>query len=943
MVSVVGDADSTRALIRSRGLTPGKIQTGSVSRDSSGKRTTRSASGEFIRNEETVYVDQDDNIVSRGTPDAEKKVLTTIKGEAPNLAGGTQKDQQVFYDAQGHQLSPYESYVVESRGGGACTEEGDVFYTYQAPPPAQKRLFKEGFYRDYPYLAALKEAEVHEMIWSPGVAAIRNAVNKEVFKLKTTEALKERLATASTEESFQEALKGYKSFTKYNLLTDRESYGDIESNNPLSKLVGAFSLGAKTIGGATEALLFEQEAKIRYKDRQAIGTDETGVYALNVLKDSTRDAAATGLKISRNLIGGAVTDLGNSPVQAAIFAASFGLGGVVGAAKGAGITGKVAAVAETSVYTRSFVTGAGLGLKTVGYGALGYAGYKAATSGDAVAGLSRLGGQMLSFRGAFKFGEAAGFGMGVSASNTASAISSNIASLEIRSLKGLGKKGAVFRGGRRVSPQSKVTISQQNKGITPKQQKGVRISQDKGETILKTRNKGARQFYEQQLQQSGVKVKEVRIKGKPAQYKLTESGQRVLSKQPQNVRVEVVLRRGDYFRVEYVNKPGFRKPVKVTKPIYQTTTGTSASKSGDQIILTRTTRQIKDLHFPSKTVQKKVMLNDQKQLLIKGDPARSVYSAQNIRTDPLKVDLGQTPSSTTRTGGGFRPGIDRASIVDPNKITYIKSGLRELRGAQLPSGNVPRTQFEVATTIDKSSNLIIGVPIVYDKNKYDQSVITAQPVAIKSYQGTQSSFFTDNSFKTDTAQATATDSLFDQATTPDTRRGSASSSRGETPFKPSPEPPPSDPIITPKTAPPDNIFTPRPPRPPPPEKPILLFPPIFSRNKERETSAPGFNVEARFGGIFKTISRSPLSLKEAVSFGSSVVGSSSQASFRVSSSSQPASGRFFGRSQIQDFEARPGGLFVEKREKRINTIGELIGITRKGQLAQRNKRSVFKL
>ena len=126
---------------------------------------------------------------------------------------------------------------------------------------------------------------------------------------------------------------------------------------------------------------------------------------------------------------------------------------------------------------------------------------------------------------------------------------------------------------------------------------------------------------------------------------------------------------------------------------------------------------------------------------------------------------------------------------------------------------------------------------------------------------------------------------------------------------------------------------------PPVSPPPAFFPSFFSAPPvEKENLSQGYNVEARFGGVFKQISRSPLSLKDAVGFGSVTVGSTPQASFRVSRSSQPASGVFKGRSQIQDFERRPGGLFVEKDEKRINTLGELQGITRKGQLAIQQRR-----
>lgn len=123
--------------------------------------------------------------------------------------------------------------------------------------------------------------------------------------------------------------------------------------------------------------------------------------------------------------------------------------------------------------------------------------------------------------------------------------------------------------------------------------------------------------------------------------------------------------------------------------------------------------------------------------------------------------------------------------------------------------------------------------------------------------------------------------------------------------------------------------------------PPLLFKPFGGFAKAQAAKPQGYSVQARIGGVFKNISNSPLSLKDAIGLGSSVVGSSPAATFRVSKSSQPIGQRFFGVSQIGDFESRAGGIFVEKREKRINTGGELAGITRKGQQAIK-MRSVFK-
>ena len=93
MASIVATGEESRERLREKGVTPGKIKTGSVSRSSSGTRTTRSASGEVEKVEEPVKVDGDRMIKT-----------TTYQKESVKGAPGTPGDlpqTETLYDPSG--------------------------------------------------------------------------------------------------------------------------------------------------------------------------------------------------------------------------------------------------------------------------------------------------------------------------------------------------------------------------------------------------------------------------------------------------------------------------------------------------------------------------------------------------------------------------------------------------------------------------------------------------------------------------------------------------------------------------------------------------------------------------------------------------------------------------------------------------------------------------
>jgi len=325
--------------------------------------------------------------------------------------------------------------------------------------------------------------------------------------------------------------------------------------------------------------------------------------------------------------------------------------------------------------------------------------------------------------------------------------------------------------------------------------------------------------------------------------------------------------------------------------------------------------------------------------------ARSRYSAQTYNPT-LTGDLSQQPTpATTGARGGFRGGATPGSIVGTERVTYLTSGLRDLGGASLPLGGVSRSATIPADTVSaiKSGSLFVAVPIEATATDLQSESITSTPQVFSQASGTNS--ITAQAISYTATPISSTASAIDSVTDSDQAIDSSpftdsplSSGGGSRPnsspdeiFSP-PVTPNSPTSRTPFVSNPGRAF---------PEVPVI--PPPFGRSSRlKESFTPGYDVEARIGGVFKKISGSALSRREAIGFGSSIVGNSPSATFRISRSTQPVTGRFFGSSLIGDFDQRAGGLFVEKNEKRINTLGELIGITRKGQQAIQNKRSVFK-
>ena len=129
-----------------------------------------------------------------------------------------------------------------------------------------------------------------------------------------------------------------------------------------------------------------------------------------------------------------------------------------------------------------------------------------------------------------------------------------------------------------------------------------------------------------------------------------------------------------------------------------------------------------------------------------------------------------------------------------------------------------------------------------------------------------------------------------------------------------------------------------PPRRPPPETPTIS--PFLFRKKEKPDL--GYKVEVRRGGVFEEIAVEP-SAERAFFTGLGRVRTTARASFRITALEDtaplsPSFGGLIPRREIYASQREPG-VFVERREKRISTPGELRDITYKGIATLRARRS----
>jgi len=115
------------------------------------------------------------------------------------------------------------------------------------------------------------------------------------------------------------------------------------------------------------------------------------------------------------------------------------------------------------------------------------------------------------------------------------------------------------------------------------------------------------------------------------------------------------------------------------------------------------------------------------------------------------------------------------------------------------------------------------------------------------------------------------------------------------------------------------------------------LPPIKLKRETKREENEGFNVLIRKAGIWTKASIQPLTRNQAINYGTTTIEATPQASFKIIPSNTQATGSYKGFGTLKNFYVNKG-IYIEKNKSRINTIGELSGITYKGISSQRNKK-----
>ena len=191
----------------------------------------------------------------------------------------------------------------------------------------------------------------------------------------------------------------------------------------------------------------------------------------------------------------------------------------------------------------------------------------------------------------------------------------------------------------------------------------------------------------------------------------------------------------------------------------------------------------------------------------------------------------------------------------------------------------------------------------------------------------------DAMFESDIEVSALSESIADSSSTP--VAGSGNSSRTKTDVGVDTEPVVdviSEPIIEPIIEPVIGSST------IPPIKEFPIIPPIIPSvniNRKVSVGSRGFDVFVRKRGVFVKASSFAMSKKDALDFGAFTVSNTARATFDV----RPSSSSIMGGSSISSAGAfnkyrsnfyKKGGLFIEKRNKRITSLCEKAEITSLG-------------
>ena len=133
-----------------------------------------------------------------------------------------------------------------------------------------------------------------------------------------------------------------------------------------------------------------------------------------------------------------------------------------------------------------------------------------------------------------------------------------------------------------------------------------------------------------------------------------------------------------------------------------------------------------------------------------------------------------------------------------------------------------------------------------------------------------------------------------------------------------------------------------------PTTPIKESPSIsgnsFSLGSKNKRSLGGFDVFVKTRGKWVQQNKAPIrNLNEAENFGRFITSTTPQASFQTKKSASRATPISFAKKINPSDFYRKGNIFIEKNKNRINTAGELKGITFKGLARQSFKKNKWRL
>jgi len=286
---------------------------------------------------------------------------------------------------------------------------------------------------------------------------------------------------------------------------------------------------------------------------------------------------------------------------------------------------------------------------------------------------------------------------------------------------------------------------------------------------------------------------------------------------------------------------------------------------------------------------------------------------------PIELKITQTTSKTPTRYPLLQSRKATASIspileqTQPQLFTQTQPlNLNQIVPSSLPLGLVGTTNIPIGTYLP------IGLI----------APLSTQQTQFKPL--TQKLNISRGSSRTTSTSRTIIDAIVTPTPKVDTSTSSQTTTGTQTPQPPQP-PPPVTPIITPQ--------------PPPPVTPIIDI--GFNRKPEKQKQqigiGKGYDVLVRKRGKFVKLNYGgSLTETEALDFGAFKVGTTARATFKLVKSQaqlKPLETKYKGtyRKKMFDFE-RKGGLFIEKRGKRITTLGEKAEITFKGLKAQKSKK-----